>query len=259
MTDGLAIHVTGDGPGVLWVHGYTITSALWRPLWSLLPGLTHHAVDLPGHGASAPLAPAETLYTLGARLAEYAQARGIRHVVGLSLGSTIALQVALSAPNAFDSLVMGAPAIGGGPTEPAVGARFHELLALDSQLGRGPWLADRWVRDPPDLFTQAKKNPALWAEVWPVIAAHRWDELPGFAIARLATPAQSPKAISALPCRILTMIGSQEMPAFVQTAALLGRLHVGLRQIQLHGVGHMCMLEAPEAAAAHLRAFWAEM
>ena len=256
LANGVVVTARGSGPGVLWVHGYSITSALWEPLWAQLPGMRHHAVDLPGHGESAPLAPDENLYTLGARLAGHALAEGIVHLVGLSLGSTVALQVALSAPQAFATLTMGAPAIGGGPAEAAVGVRFREMLQMERQLGRGPWLAERWTVSPPDLFTAARRDAALWARVWPVVAAHRWDELPGFAIARLATPVQPLERIAALECRLMAMTGTRDMPAFVETARLLEQTLPGTVSAVLEGVGHMCMLEAPVAAAAHLRRFW---
>lgn len=256
LDGGISVTAQGEGPGVFWVHGYSITSALWEPLFARLPGMRHHAVDLPGHGASAPLRPDDDLYTLGARLADYAKAERIAHLVGLSLGSTVALQMALSAPDAFETLAMGAPAIGGGPVEAAVGVRFRELRQLEAQLGRGPWLAERWTTSPPDLFTEARRNPDLWEKVWPVIAAHRWDELPGFAIARLALPVQPLPRIAALGCRLLVITGSRDMPAFVETARLLEQTLAGTLSAVLTGTGHMCMLEAPEAAATALRMYW---
>ena len=51
--EGLSARVQpGSGPKVIWLHGYTLNSSVWLPLWRRLPGWTHIGIDLPGHGAS---------------------------------------------------------------------------------------------------------------------------------------------------------------------------------------------------------------
>jgi pimeloyl-ACP methyl ester carboxylesterase len=246
----------GADDRVLWVHGYTIDSSLWEELWKSLPGWEHIGPDLPGHGLSAPLEANENLVTLGRDLGAWAVANGVRHVVGLSLGSTVALQVALSFPDAFDTLTLGAPALGGGPVEAAVGVRYVELLHMLGQLGRGPWLMDRWISSPPDLFTYARKQPALWRRVQDVIARHSWAELPGFQIARLATWPQPLAEVAAIRARLLLLIGEHELPAFVETASILQASTASACTIVLPGCGHLCMLEAPERSAAEIAAHW---
>ena len=42
----------GSADKVLWVHGYTMDSSLWQPLWDELPGWHHFGIDLPFHGTS---------------------------------------------------------------------------------------------------------------------------------------------------------------------------------------------------------------
>ncbi|SFU76700.1 Pimeloyl-ACP methyl ester carboxylesterase [Methylobacterium sp. 174MFSha1.1] len=253
----LAIRVEGhDGPCVLWIHGYTIDSSLWRGLWDALPGCRHLAVDLPGHGASPPLRAEETLATLGRRLARWAVAEGVRHVVGLSLGSTVALQVAIEAPDAFETLTLGAPAFGGGPVEGEVGRRYAELRHLHRDLGHGPWLADRWMVSPPDLFTAAKGKPLLWPDIARVVRRHRWEELPDFAIARIATWPQPLASIRRIRARGRIFIGSSEMPAFVETAFILESALEQAEIVRLDDAGHLCMIETPLAAAETLRLDW---
>jgi pimeloyl-ACP methyl ester carboxylesterase len=257
MNAPLAIRTQGsNGPLALWIHGYTIDSSLWDELWQLLPGWRHVGIDLPGHGASAPLAPGETLATLGRRISGWAAAVGVQHIVGLSLGSTIALQVALEAPAAFETLTLGAPAIGGGPVEPEVGRRYKELHQMKQQLGRGSWLADRWTSSPPDLFSYARRRDDLWPKLEAVVNRHSWDELPGFAMARLATGKQSLAAISRIRARLLLLVGEWELPAFVETARLIASVSTGCRQQTLPGAGHLCMLEAPHLAARLIEEHW---
>src|SRR4051812_46595892 len=129
-----------DGPRVLWIHGYTVDSTVWDDLWSLLPDWSHVGVDLPGHGASPPLELGATLPDLGRQLATAAIDWKIQHIVGLSLGSMIALQVALTYPRALETLTLAAPSLAGGPIEHDVGRRYLQLVELYRQRGRGPWM-----------------------------------------------------------------------------------------------------------------------
>ena len=102
------IHVqaTGYGPAVLWIHGYTMDSTLWHPLWDLLRGFRHIGIDLPGHGRSGPLSQDDTLPALAARIAEIARAEHAHGVVALSFGSCVALQLATAYPHLVSRLAV---------------------------------------------------------------------------------------------------------------------------------------------------------
>src|ERR1044071_7500718 len=83
----------GDGPKLLWIHGYTLDSSAWDELWPLIPGYMHVGVDLPGHGGSAGIEPGSTLIDLGKRLSALCEEQKIDHVVALSFGTIVALQL----------------------------------------------------------------------------------------------------------------------------------------------------------------------
>lgn len=46
----------GHGPSVVLLHGVSLAAAAWAPLLGSLPGYRLHAIDLPGHGLSDPVA-----------------------------------------------------------------------------------------------------------------------------------------------------------------------------------------------------------
>jgi pimeloyl-ACP methyl ester carboxylesterase len=83
---------TGSGPPIVLLHGIGLDRAVWAPVVPLLA--TEHevvAVDLPGFGASAPLAGSPSVEAL----AEAVEALGLERplVAGNSLGGGIALEL----------------------------------------------------------------------------------------------------------------------------------------------------------------------
>jgi pimeloyl-ACP methyl ester carboxylesterase len=58
----VAYRCTGDGPDLVFVHGWPLHGDTWRNVVSELPGFTCHLIDLPGAGSS--LATASTPLTL---------------------------------------------------------------------------------------------------------------------------------------------------------------------------------------------------
>src|SRR6476619_4269027 len=88
----------GAGPPLLLVHGIGHSLACWRRVVPLLAA-DHavFAVDLPGFGASPPLAATPTLAALTGACRAFMAAQGHErfHVAGNSLGGGIALALAL--------------------------------------------------------------------------------------------------------------------------------------------------------------------
>lgn len=148
---GLAFTRTGQAPEtaptLLLVHGVGASRLVWAPV---LPALAHRydvlVVDLPGHGASAPLAPEADprcralARHLAAALVELEVVHP--HVVGNSLGGWVGLE--LAADGATASLTALAPAgLRLVPTEPSPVLHLNRRLAqatgrlADPLLGRG--------------------------------------------------------------------------------------------------------------------------
>jgi pimeloyl-ACP methyl ester carboxylesterase len=83
---------TGGGPPIVLLHGIGLERHVWDPVVPLL-AREHEviAVDLPGFGASAPLAGPPTVAALAAAVEELGLERP--HVAGNSLGGGIALEL----------------------------------------------------------------------------------------------------------------------------------------------------------------------
>jgi len=99
----------GSGPVLLLIHGMAGTYENWQAVIGLLA--RHHTViapDLPGHGASAPVAGDYSLGALAAGLRDLLVALGHERatLVGHSLGGGIAMQFSYQFPEIVERLVL---------------------------------------------------------------------------------------------------------------------------------------------------------
>jgi pimeloyl-ACP methyl ester carboxylesterase len=97
-----------DLPTVLLLHGVGNNSSMWIDLMAGLPDYHCLAPDLPGHGRSRAIAwksRAESA-RLVAELIEERAAGGRAHVVGLSLGGSIALELLATRPDLLDHVIV---------------------------------------------------------------------------------------------------------------------------------------------------------
>lgn len=100
---------TGTGPALLLVHGLGSSCRDWEDQRAFLSkSYTTIAVDLPGHGQSSPLGKRFELGSIAAQLLAVLNSEGITtaHIIGLSLGGAVALQLALDAPDRVLSLAI---------------------------------------------------------------------------------------------------------------------------------------------------------
>jgi pimeloyl-ACP methyl ester carboxylesterase len=256
--DGIVVRCHGSaGPPVVWLHGYTMESRVWADLWRRLPGWTHVGIDLPGHGGSRPLAADERFPGLGRQVARVARDRGARHLVGLSFGSTVAVQAAIEAPEVWRSLVLGAPAVAGAPTDPGSAVRYGQLRTLYAEYGPGAHMTALWMASPPDIFRGAAGHPELWEALRTVIDRHPWRELADGAMASLTAHSQGTAELARIGARTLVLLGADDMPAFRYSAGVVTRSVPGSRAVEVPGAGHLCLLERPDLVAPvidrHLR------
>lgn len=255
---GLVAHVREsaqpNAETILWIHGYTMDGSVWDEVWSCLPNFRHIGLDLPGHGQSVPIAPTATLPDFGRMIADVAREQNARRLVAISFGGMMALQAAIEAPEQFDSIVLGSPAIGGGPQDATAGRKHMELMFTHAIRGRGPWMTKLWMQWPPDIFKGASGHSALWNSLEGIIDKHTWAELKHGALRSMAQHAQTADMLRNVRADVLLLLGEHDMATFVEIAERLQTMLPALRVETVAGAGHLAMLETPEFAARLIEA-----
>lgn len=116
----MVVQVSGEGPALVCVHGFTTTSEFWKEQVAEF-SRDHMLIrpNLPGHGVSPH--PQDRDYTIGAFARDIEKVFEHFHIdravlVGLSMGGTIAQRFTLDNPGLLDGLVLvGATPHGLGP------------------------------------------------------------------------------------------------------------------------------------------------
>ncbi|MHB1987479.1 MAG: alpha/beta fold hydrolase [Acidimicrobiales bacterium] len=154
----LHVERTGEGSGLVLVHGFTQTGASWRPIAQLMAG-AHEILmpDLPGHGGSP-----QAVGDLAAAGAQLGEACGRASYVGYSLGARICLHLALGQPELVERLVL-VSATAGIEDADERDERLVSDNALAQQIEDGgdagiPGFVDEWLSRP--LFAQLSEEAA---------------------------------------------------------------------------------------------------
>jgi 3-oxoadipate enol-lactonase len=207
------------------------------------------AYDHRGAGRSAPWPAPVSMAMLAADAARVLDDRGIgsAHVVGLSMGAAVGLELAIRMPHRVKSLVL----VGGGAGGPAMARpSVHDAagtvgtVLLDSVRHGTAWPAaavfSRGFRD---------EHPDKVAEYLPAFARHRappwttgWQTLAAACFGRR-------RSLGRVRAPTLVFHGEQDAMAPVANARILAD---GIPGSELHvvpGAGHAVPLEQPEASA----------
>ncbi len=108
--DGLTIHYeeTGSGPGLVFVHGWTMSSRFFQRQLEAFPGHRVLAPDLRGHGASSKILHGHTVATYASDLKDLLARRGVERpvLVGWSMGAMVAYEYLQQSDQAVRGLII---------------------------------------------------------------------------------------------------------------------------------------------------------
>lgn len=241
----VAYRRAGTGPPLVLLHGAYEDSRIWEhQLADLADEFTVVAWDAPGCGGSGDL-PEGFAGTFGQILAGLLEGLGLTgerrpHVLGLSFGSTVALDLAGVAPQAAASLILASAYAGWAGSLPPeeVERRYAQVLAeLEKPAAE---IIPAWL---PTLFT-GRGTPEGVELVSRIMADFRPTGMR--ALLELAGRVDYRPVLPTIAVPTLLLYGSEDVRSPVSAGKAMREQIPGSELHVLDGVGHMSFLEAPD-------------
>jgi 2-hydroxymuconate-semialdehyde hydrolase len=252
----LAIEEAGDGEPLVLVHGIATDRGIWR---LVVPELAAQrrviTVDVPGFGASTPVAEDFDLEQVADRIVRGLAAQGVSgpfDLVGHSLGGAIATILAVRRPRLVRQLVLVAPA--GLQTVPVaisnlLAASADGLLAVRR---RGARLAQYpWGRRVLLALATADGNSVSQATAEQMLAASASAQRTAQALRTVTTTDLRP-ALAAVAAPISVIWGEADLTIPIANLEALLAIRPDAVVLRIATVGHVPMVEAPAAFAGGL-------
>jgi 3-oxoadipate enol-lactonase len=258
---GLRLHyeAVGEGPAVLFVHGFTNYGMVWAPQLPDLVSAGYRALlpDLAGHGNSAPATAITTVDELArdmiALLDHLDHARAT--VCGLSLGGMVAQQLATDFPERITGMIVAdsRPNADDATTRQAV----ESWVALFEQPdGPALRLATTWPKLVNEPFRESAAGRAAFA-AWNRVLAR----IPGSSLVNVARGMTRFSVMSRLAAlRLPTLVVSGECDELIPTAAsrVTADQVAGAAFRVIPRAGHIASLDSPDIFNPLLLTFLAE-
>jgi len=249
----LAWRALGDGPPLVLLHGWAMSSAVFAEVMPQL-AKSHRvlALDLPGHGASDP-APAYTLPGLAEDVAAWLGIVGIQRcaLLGWSLGGQVAMQLAVGRPHVVDKLLL----ISSTPRFTAEGdwnggLPVGQVRAMERQLRRSYELAmsDFFAR----MFTDEVMPRERYREI--IRFAVRSGRLPAavdvLACLEILRDTDLRTVLSSLSAPTLVHYGATDAITPAEAGSYLAKAIPGARGVCWDGIGHAPFFSRPGGSVA---------
>ena len=253
-----AVHVesVGSGPPLVLLHGWGLHAGLFAPL---LPSLARrfrvHAVDLPGHGHSAPVSPCTLDALVDAVAAPFRAEREPLGVLGWSLGGQVAMRWAMRERGRIARLALVATTprfVASHDWAPAMSAdtlrRFGDELAVSWRLTMQRFLALQVHGSDEGRATLAAMRHQLLA---------RGDPAPSALADTLALLASSDlrEGVPTIAARTLVVSGERDLLAPAAAGEWLAARLPDARYVRIEGAAHAPFLSHRAAFDRALDAF----
>lgn len=240
----------GDGPPVVLLHGLPGDHRLWqRQVADLSDEFTVVAWDAPGCGTSAAPDRPFGLTDVAGLLAGFIDALGLDrpHVVGLSWGAGVALELARISPDAAASLVLASGYAGwAGSLAPEVVAQRLDAYLTAS---RSPETVRSWGSG---MFSPTASSQLI-AEGVALVTDFDGEVLA--TLARSFADADLRPALPTITVPTLVLHGDQDARSPLNVGIALHEAIPRAELVVLPGVGHVSNVEAPELFNRELRRF----
>lgn len=230
----------GEGPALLFVHGFPLTHKAWMPQLGAFGGFRKVAPDLRGFGASEPLGELTTMGEYADDLAALVDSLKISRVilVGHSMGGYVALNFATRFADKVAGLIL-VSTKAGPDSEEAVKKR-HESAARALSDGEGPLLTDMAAKMVAKGSTDTKLVTEIETLMRPAQARGIANALKGMA----ARPDSFPR-LRQITAPTLIITGDADVLISADESRSMAAKISGAELEIMAGAGHLVSFERP--------------
>ena len=247
---GLHVEITGSGPPLVLLHGFTQTARLWGPFGdALAEAYTLISVDLPGHGGSDSVrANLPATADLVTEAVTATTGSGPCSLLGYSLGARVALHVALGTDLALRHLIVIGATGGIEDPEARAGRRGRPMREVAADTSKASGDVDafiaRWVSGP--MFARLAGTGVADVD------ERRRNSASGLAssLRLCGTGTQEPlwDRVGSLGVPLLAMAGTDDVRFGAHAQRLAALAPTGVASL-VPGGGHAVHLAQPRAVA----------
>jgi 3-oxoadipate enol-lactonase len=239
----LAVEVRGDGPAVLFVHGYPFDRSIWSHQVAALDGYRRIAPDLRGMGASDAPDLGYSMEIYAADLAALLGVLGVEEVVlcGLSMGGYIAFECLRRWRQRVRGLVLMDTRA---EADTAEGRKARDAAAALARDGGAEAVTESLL--PRVLGRSTRTGASITAErVRGMMSSTPVSGLVGALAAMRDRPDSSPLLPDLAGLPTLVMVGEEDELTPPDTARAMANRIPGARLVMIPGSGHLPPVERP--------------
>lgn len=251
----LSYEAHGEGPPIVFLHGFPLDRTIWRQQLARLDGFHRIAPDLRGMGASSVPRAGYSMAAYATDVLALLDALALRRVAlcGLSMGGYVVMELLRRAPDR-----VAAVALVDTRAEPdnAEGRRAR-LEAADRARREGVGVVVRAML--PKLLGSATRdrNPEVVRRVVEMMSATPVDGFVG-ALQAMRDRPDSSDVMQRLAVPALVVVGAEDVLTPPESSRALADSISDSRLVVVAGAGHLTPVESPDRVTAALAAFFGE-
>lgn len=239
----------GEQPETVFLHGFGSNLHTWDLLWPYLDSSKASLrYDLRGYGETPE--PGTELFSHSEDFIAILDHLEVErcNLVGLSMGGSVALNVALDHPDRIDKLVLISPGLMAWDWSETWRAQWKEIVT-EARTGRMDEARHLWWQHP--LFESTRESAAATALYNSIrkFSGRQWVR----DYSRQAIP--ETERLHQLQVPSLMLTGQRDLEEFRLMASVIEASVEHLTRIDLPGVGHLLHMEEPAGCAGHIDRF----
>ena len=248
----LAVDARGDGPALLFIHGYPFDHTIWEPQLEALEGWRRIAPDLRGMGQSDAPDLGYSMATYAADLAALLDTLGVERAVlcGLSMGGYVVFEFLRRWRERAAGLVLISTRAS---ADTADGRRARDAAAGQARDAGAGEIANEML---PKLLAAGAPGP-LVERVRAMMAATPVAGIVGALGAMRDRPDSTPLLATLAGIPTLVIAGADDHLISVSQTSAVADAIPGARLVVVPGAAHLPTLEAPSVVTEAIRALLA--